>query len=117
MPRSAIIRWKLWELNSGWLGLALTHATSQLITQGTKNVAGKPRPDMLARCMPDVSMSSLAEHRVGGFGQDISPKWIIVDQNICTQTDMHILDDGFRSFPSGHATSKSKESPVYHVKC
>lgn len=104
MSKEALIRWKLWELNVAALGLALTHVTSQLLTQGTKNVAGKPRPDMLARCMPDIN--NIGNYYVGGYGQDISPRWIMVDQTVCTQTNKNILDDGFRSFPSGHATSK-----------
>lgn len=104
MSRSSILRWKLWEWNVGWLGLAMTHAISQLVVQGTKNIAGKPRPDLLARCVPDLS--DVAAHRVGGFGTDISDKWILVSQTICTQTDKSVLDDGFRSFPSGHAASE-----------
>ena len=57
---------------------------------------------LLARCKPDLS--DIATHVVGGFGQDISARWTLVDSSICTETDMDVLDDGFRSFPSGHSS-------------
>ena len=102
--RVNLIRVKLWEWNTGWLGLALSLITSLLISLGLKNIVGKPRPDMLARCMPDLN--NIAAHIVGGYGEDISSRWVLVDQTICTQSDPDIVKDGFRSWPSGHATSK-----------
>lgn len=39
---------KLWEWNAGWLGLALSWVLAFLITQGLKNVVGKPRPDAIS---------------------------------------------------------------------
>ena len=101
-PRSDIIRLKLWEFERGWAGLALSVATAFFITQGAKNLFGKPRPDLLARCQPDLSQ--LAAHVVGGYGQDISARWTLVDAGICTSMDKATLNDGFRSFPSGHSS-------------
>lgn len=58
---------------------------------------------MLAHCLPDIN--SIADHVVtNGYGRDISARWVLVDYHICTQTDMDFLDDGFRSFPSGHSS-------------
>lgn len=98
-----IARIKIWELNSGWLGLALSHVTALLVVQGLKNVVGKPRPDLLARCQPDTS--NIGAYTVGGYGQDISPAWVLVTQLICQQPDKSKLNDGFRSFPSGHSST------------
>jgi len=98
------LKWrrKLWELNTGWMGLGLSLALSVLITQGLKNLFGKPRPDMLSRCLPNLEqIVPLA----GGYAQSFNREWVLVDYSICTQTDKSYLDDGFKSFPSGHASN------------
>ncbi|KAF2158438.1 hypothetical protein M409DRAFT_31050 [Zasmidium cellare ATCC 36951] len=102
MKRADALRLKAWELEKGWAGLALALATSFFITQGSKQLFGKPRPNMLARCQPDLT--DIASHVVGGYGQSINPEWTLVDTSICTTSDLHTLDDGFRSFPSGHSS-------------
>ena len=51
----ASIRRKLWEMHTGWLGLALAYAITFAVVNGTKEVVGKPRPNFLARCSPDIS--------------------------------------------------------------
>ncbi len=96
---------RLWELNASLLGLGVSFATATIIFTGVKNLSGKPRPDFLARCNPDVG--HVAAHRVGGYGQAVSELWVMVDGGICQQTDKSWLNDGFRSFPSGYATSET----------
>ncbi|CAD0089293.1 unnamed protein product, partial [Aureobasidium vineae] len=93
---------KLWEFNAGWMGLGLSFALAFFITTGIKNLIGKPRPDLLARCQPDLN--DIAAHVVGGYGQDISQRWTLVSSSICTQTDRKLLNEGFRSFLSGHSS-------------
>ncbi|KAI4727981.1 acid phosphatase/Vanadium-dependent haloperoxidase [Aureobasidium sp. EXF-10728] len=93
---------KLWEFNAGWMGLGLSFALAFFITTGIKNLIGKPRPDLLARCQPDLN--DIAAHVVGGYGQDISQKWTLVSSSICTQPDQKVLNEGFRSFLSGHSS-------------
>ncbi|KAF2094849.1 acid phosphatase/Vanadium-dependent haloperoxidase [Rhizodiscina lignyota] len=93
---------KLWEWNAGWMGLGLSLATAFMFTQGMKLLFGKPRPDLLSRCQPDLN--ALAAHAVGSYARGFSPEWILVDSGICQQTDRGMLDDGFKSFPSGHAS-------------
>ena len=100
--RAQILRLKFWEFEKGWAGLALSLAIAFFITQGMKNLFGKPRPNLLVRCEPDLS--NIAAHAVGGFGQDISARWALVESSICTSTNMRDLDDAFRSFPSGHSS-------------
>ena len=101
VPQSGYKRWigkyklkhRLWELNIGILGLLLSSGTAFVITGALKNATGKPRPDLIARCIPIV-------------GSVDPPVFGLSNSTICTQTDNSILKDGFRSFPSGHSSSK-----------
>jgi diacylglycerol diphosphate phosphatase/phosphatidate phosphatase len=58
------------------------------ITDVVKNAVGRPRPDLISRCKPESG----------------TPKDMLVTIAICTETDHHILHDGWRSFPSGHSS-------------
>lgn len=58
------------------------------ITDIIKNAVGRPRPDLISRCKPAS----------GSSGNQL------VTIAICTQTDTHMLQDGWRSFPSGHSS-------------
>lgn len=101
-PKAMIWKRKLWELHIGWLGLALSIASAWLITNCMKNLYGKPRPDLLSRCQPDIT--NAAKYIVGGFANS-SMNGQLVSADICTSTDKSKLDDGFRSYPSGHSSS------------
>ncbi|KAI0873493.1 acid phosphatase/Vanadium-dependent haloperoxidase [Hypoxylon argillaceum] len=110
-PSSLIWRRKLWELHIGWLGLALSLISAWIVTQGMKNLFGKPRPDLLSRCMPDVAR--VMDHIVG-FSSPLLAKDTgatyngqLVSASICTNPDKAFLDDGFRSYPSGHSSSSA----------
>lgn len=72
------------------------------ITQGLKNIFGKPRPHLIDLCLPDLA--NIKSHVVGGYGGDISVRWTLVDSSICTQQNAAALRDGFKSFPSGHCS-------------
>ena len=78
-------------MNAGILGLGLSVAASITITGALKNLTGKPRPDVIARCIPDPKWRQLS---VG-----------LTDYSICTG-DPVILRDGFKSWPSGHSSSE-----------
>ncbi|KAG8808257.1 hypothetical protein FRC17_004028 [Serendipita sp. 399] len=56
---------------------------------------GRPRPDFLSRCQPDLTrvQASLSTTAVTLF-----------NSTICTTTEKKALNDGFRSFPSGHSS-------------
>ncbi|KAF2266810.1 PAP2-domain-containing protein [Lojkania enalia] len=101
---SKVLIWrrKIWEWNAGWMGLGLSLATAFLITQGMKLLFGKPRPDLLSRCRPNLDLIRSSE--VSTTGVRFSPLWVLVTSDICTNTDDDILQDGFKSFPSGHAS-------------
>lgn len=104
-PQLMIWRRKLWELHAGLLGLGLSVAATWFITNGMKNMFGKPRPDLLARCVPDVE--NMDRYIVGGDYIREGRAFALVSADICTNTDAHILDDGFRSFPSAHSSLSS----------
>lgn len=70
------------------LGLFITLILSSFLTDIVKNSVGRPRPDLIARCKPAK----------GTTGQGL------VTIDVCTQTDHHVLHDGWRSFPSGHSS-------------
>jgi membrane-associated phospholipid phosphatase len=116
VAKSRLWRRKLWEWHTGWLGLALAIVASFFFTQTMKNLFGKPRPDFLARCNPDLSKYS--EYVVGGFtGENLEDTSVLVSWGICRSKDgsgvgLSEFNDGFRSFPSGHCTSKLRHLSI-----
>ncbi|KAJ8610053.1 hypothetical protein MRB53_038780 [Persea americana] len=81
-PHVNLLR-NLWGWHAGWLGLALSLVTSFLVVQGMKNVFGHPRPDMLARCIPEVSR--LDGVAVGAYAEGFSTYWTKLNVSVCTQ--------------------------------
>lgn len=70
------------------LGLAISIITTLFLTDLFKNAIGRPRPDLIARCKPELS----------------APMDELVTVDVCTEMDANRLQDGFRSFPSGHSS-------------
>lgn len=101
-PRSVLWRYKLWEWNAGWMGLALACASVFMATEGLKSLYGKPRPDMLDRCNPDLS--NIAAYAVGGLGQRVPGAPTVVTWEICQNKSDVLRISGFESFPSGHSS-------------
>lgn len=58
------------------------------LTDVIKNAVGRPRPDLLDRCQPT---------------QNTKPN-VLVNIEVCTTPNSHKLQDGWRSFPSGHSS-------------
>lgn len=100
--KSIVWRSKFWAWHAGWLGLGLSLATTLFVTSALKDIVGKPRPDLLARCDPDIS--NINAHVVSGLGLVIEEAPVMVDIGICRNTDQSVLYDGFASFPSGHSS-------------
>ncbi|KAK9467986.1 phosphatidic acid phosphatase type 2/haloperoxidase [Lipomyces arxii] len=90
--KSSTFKARLWEFNVGFLGLALSFTLSIVITTSLKGIVGRPRPDSIARCLP----------RPGSQDADV---FGLSSVAICTQTDIDVLNDGWRSWPSGHSSS------------
>lgn len=70
------------------LGFMVTLALTVFLTDAVKNAVGRPRPDLISRCKPAKG----------------TPDRELVTIDVCTQTDQHILQEGWRSFPSGHSS-------------
>lgn len=70
------------------LGLFISLILTSFLTDVVKNSVGRPRPDLIDRCKP---ANGTPEHE-------------LVNYTVCTETDHHVLHDGWRSFPSGHSS-------------
>jgi len=79
------------DWHNSWLGLILSWGLAGTITNIVKITAGRPRPDLIARCQPAA-------------GSQNAPVFGLVSASICTNTNMAIMEDGFRSFFSGHSS-------------
>ncbi|KAH8172344.1 PAP2 superfamily protein [Sarocladium implicatum] len=71
-----------------YLSFGISVVMSGVITDIIKNGVGRPRPDLLARCQP---------------AENTKPN-VLVTIDVCTREDGHVLQDGWRSFPSGHSS-------------
>ncbi|KAH7323094.1 phosphatidic acid phosphatase type 2/haloperoxidase [Stachybotrys elegans] len=71
-----------------YLTYGISIVVTAFLTDVVKNAVGRPRPDFLSRCVPSA---------------DIKPN-VPVSIEACTAPDGYILQDGWRSFPSGHSS-------------
>ncbi|KAG8947012.1 hypothetical protein FRC00_009332, partial [Tulasnella sp. 408] len=74
-----------WDWHNSWLGLILSLGLTGTITNIVKITAGRPRPDLVSRCQPVFNSAN-------------APIFGLTDASICTQSDMKVLKDGFRSY-------------------
>ncbi|GEM08037.1 phosphatidic acid phosphatase type 2/haloperoxidase family protein [Rhodotorula toruloides] len=86
-----IWRRSFWDMHNGLLGLLLSVSLTTVFTQVVKVTVGRPRPDLIDRCQP---VNSASNHPVYG----------LATVALCTVQTGHIIDDGFKSFPSGHSS-------------
>ncbi|KAJ2785894.1 hypothetical protein H4R18_000283 [Coemansia javaensis] len=87
------LRRSVHDLHVGLLGLLMSVSLTLMFTNSLKNVVGRPRPNFLARCLPVRPSHPLSDPPLG-----------LLTADICTQPDKAVLDEGFRSFPSGHTS-------------
>ncbi|KAJ2725802.1 hypothetical protein GGI07_001009 [Coemansia sp. Benny D115] len=81
------------DMNAGILGLCTALVLNMMITNSVKNLAGRLRPDFIARCNLDLKSIGNAEPLVG-----------LLTTAVCHPTDQKVFLDGMRSFPSGHTS-------------
>ncbi|KAG0011759.1 hypothetical protein BGZ80_000444 [Entomortierella chlamydospora] len=89
------VRRSPYDFHNGILGLLVSVLLTTIFTQVIKVTVGKHRPDFLSRCQPMLNGAPLTQ-------DEPLHLWTI---DVCSQTDHAILKDGFRSFPSGHAST------------
>jgi len=89
-----------WDLHNGLLGLVLSLALTTAVTDAIKITAGRPRPDLLARCSPIPGAVNRTPEQ--GYGLTTA---ILSCTTFSTPDGFSKLKDGFRSFPSGHAST------------
>ncbi|KAJ2371080.1 hypothetical protein IW150_004767 [Coemansia sp. RSA 2607] len=96
-PLVVIVAWTLLvrrsfhDLNAGILGLGISLVLNMMITNSVKNLAGRLRPDFIARC--NLNPSTVTEPTIG-----------LLTSAVCAPTDHDVFLDGMRSFPSGHTS-------------
>ncbi|KAK4688621.1 diacylglycerol diphosphate phosphatase / phosphatidate phosphatase, partial [Tremellales sp. Uapishka_1] len=76
---------------ASFLGLFMSLSMAGIVTQLIKGSVGRPRPDLIARCLPNIGATDAYMYGLSTV-------------DICTNTNLLILDDGFKSFPSGHSS-------------
>ncbi|KAJ2090596.1 hypothetical protein IW138_002604 [Coemansia sp. RSA 986] len=77
------------DFHCTFLGIFMAMGLNNVATNVLKNAVGRPRPDFISRCLPSITQN---------------PALQLVDYRVCTQTDLKVLHEGMRSFPSGHAS-------------
>lgn len=88
LANTVILRSKPGKHEATYLPFLISITLSNVLTNIIKNAVGRPRPDLLARCQPSAD----------------APHGLPVDISVCTTPDGHLLQDGWRSFPSGHSS-------------
>ncbi|GAA5988295.1 hypothetical protein JCM10908_002153 [Rhodotorula pacifica] len=84
-------RRSFYDLHSCALGLLLSVSLTTVFTQVVKVCVGRPRPDLIDRCQPVQGAANAAVYGLATVA-------------VCTVQTGHIIDDGFKSFPSGHSS-------------
>lgn len=84
----SIARHGLHQAHATLLGLFISLTLTMFLTDVVKDSVGRPRPDLIARCKP----------------KEDTPTRVLLTIDVCTETSSHVLQDGWRSFPSGHSS-------------
>lgn len=80
---------KLYVTFVSLLGLLVSTLLTSVVTDILKNFIGRHRPDFISRCIPRAD----------------APRDVLVfAKDVCTNTNLGVLLDGFRTTPSGHSS-------------
>ncbi|KAL1410923.1 hypothetical protein Q8F55_001866 [Vanrija albida] len=85
----AAVRRSFWDAHNGILGFILSLGLVVTFTDIIKITVGRPRPDLFDRCQLPPGLTANPTHGLTSW-------------TVCTRTDK--LQEGFRSFPSGHSS-------------
>lgn len=82
---------KYWDVHCALLALLGSVALQLAVVVIMKNTSGVPRPDFLKRCLPNYYLAPVQD--------------TLATMQICLQGNKALINEGFRSFPSGHAST------------
>jgi diacylglycerol diphosphate phosphatase/phosphatidate phosphatase len=71
------------------LGIVMAFVFNGFLINLVKIWLGRPRPDFLARCIP----------------REGTPLYELVTSEVCTNENISMINEGFKSTPSGHAST------------
>lgn len=80
---------RLWNLHMALLGFFAAHVLQCSVVSVLNINCGLPRPDLIQRCMPS--------------DYSLAPIGMLSNVAICSNPDITIINDGFKSFPSSYA--------------
>lgn len=83
-------RKSFWDVHNGLLGLLSALGLTTVLTELIKISVGRPRPDFISRCQP--------------LPGSVDMLYGLSNITACSVSEGHIIADGFKSFPSGHAS-------------
>lgn len=89
---SSFLLFPVWPLTVMPRLRLLSVSITTVATQVIKVCVGRPRPDMISRCQPIEGAADLPVYGLSTMAR------------VCTVQTGHIIDDGFKSFPSGHSS-------------
>lgn len=81
---------KLWNMHTACLCFLASQSINSIVVSLLKLTVGAKRPDLLARCAPEL---------------ELPPLGTLLDVSVCMNPDFSTINDGFKSFPSGHAST------------
>ncbi|KAK6464921.1 diacylglycerol pyrophosphate phosphatase [Scheffersomyces coipomensis] len=81
---------QFWDIYIGLMCLCGGMAIQLMFTVILKNICGLPRPDLLSRCQPNLTTE---------------PPLQLATVTICSNPNINLIQEGFRSFPSGHSST------------
>jgi len=89
---------KLWNIHCALLAFLAAHSFQVVIVSILKVITGAPRPDLIQRCIPRSF--------------DIPPFGSLSNVAICSNFNIREIDEGFKSFPSGHASTSFTSATI-----
>ncbi|CDK26044.1 unnamed protein product [Kuraishia capsulata CBS 1993] len=81
---------RIWDYFAAVTALTCATAIQLILVVTLKNLVGKPRPDAIHRCLPSSFTAPIGQ---------------LSTVEICTSPYRTLVAEGFRSFPSGHAST------------
>jgi len=83
VPLSLLLGPSLWDAHNAVIGVCMSYTMTGVITQVIKMTVGRPRPDLINRCLPAIGAVDKSPYGLSTW-------------DICTSTNAMRLADGFK---------------------